>query len=107
MKKNALDALKAFQNIEVSEDYEPELYARIKFNEGLCYYTISKVRDKEDNLNKAIIAFEEALKIYTIEKYPLDYAMTQNNLGIAYSDFSEVRDKEDNLNKAIRAYKGI
>ena len=63
-----------------------------------------RVRDKEENLAKAIRAYEEALKIKTLEKYPIDYAMTQNNLGNAYGTFSEVRDREENLTKAVRAY---
>ena len=73
-------------------------------NLGTAYRTLSEVRDKEENLTKAIRAYEEALKIYTVEKYPVDYAMTQNNLGTAYRTLSEVRDKEENLTKAIRAY---
>jgi len=35
-------------------------------------------------LNKAIQAYEEALKITTIENNPIDYATNQNNLGNAY-----------------------
>jgi tetratricopeptide (TPR) repeat protein len=57
-----------------------------------------------DNLNKAIQAYIEALKIRTIEKYPIGYAMTQNNLGISYVDLAQVRDNEDNLKKAIQSY---
>jgi hypothetical protein len=53
-----------------------------------------------------IQTYQEALKIYTIEKHPLDYAKTKNNLGIAYSDLATVTDKEDNLIKAIQASQG-
>ena len=52
---------------------------------------LSGVRDKESNLEKAIKAYQEALKIYTIESYPIDYAMTQNNLEIAQNDLSTFR----------------
>ena len=62
------------------------------------------MRDKEENSAKAIHAYEEALKIRTIDKYPLDYARTQNNLGNAYWNLGNVRDKEENLTKAIRAF---
>ena len=44
------------------------------------------------------------MKIRTLEKYPVDYAMTQNNLGNAYWGLSGVRNKEDNLTKSIHAY---
>jgi tetratricopeptide (TPR) repeat protein len=69
----------------VSEKNEPEMYGHIKNNEGICYTRLSAVSDKEDNLTKAIRACEEALKVYTIERYPVNYATTQNNLGNAYS----------------------
>ncbi|MGR3295602.1 MAG: tetratricopeptide repeat protein, partial [Candidatus Bathyanammoxibius sp.] len=67
---------------------------------------LAGVRDREENLKKAIEAFEEALRVYAFEKSPQDYAMTQNNLGNAYWGLAGVgaRDKEKNLKKAIKAY---
>ena len=65
------------------------------------------MQDEESNLEKAINAYEEALKIRTVERDPIYYAMTQNNLGIAYSDLAGVRDKESNLEKAINAYEEV
>ncbi len=59
----------------------------------------------EDNLIKSIHAFREALKIYTVEKYPVDYARTQNNLANAYGRLSKARDMEDNLTKSIHAFR--
>ncbi|MEM2930854.1 MAG: tetratricopeptide repeat protein, partial [Thermoproteota archaeon] len=53
---------------------------------------------------KAIKAYEEALKVYTRERFPMDYAMTQNNLGNAYRTLAEVEDKAENCKKAIKAY---
>jgi len=44
----------------------------------------------------AIKAYKEALRVYTPERFPMDYAMTQNNLGAAYVTLAEVE------NKAIR-----
>jgi len=41
---------------------------------------LAEVRDKEANLEKAINAFQEALKIRTVESYPINYATTQSNL---------------------------
>ena len=38
-----------------------------------------------DNFNKAMKAYEEALKIYTLKQYPHEYAMLQNNIGNIYS----------------------
>jgi tetratricopeptide (TPR) repeat protein len=62
------------------------------------------VRDKEQNLQKAIQAYEEALKVYTRTAFPTDYATTQNNLGTSYANLADARDKEENLKKAIIAF---
>lgn len=61
----------------------------------------------EDDIQKAIEAFKEALKIYTLEKFPVEYAQTMNNLGIACweSSVDNIIDKNKNLKNAISAYK--
>ena len=56
------------------------------------------------NLRRAVAAYEEALRFYTAEAAPLDYAMTQNNLGAAYADLAAVEDRAANLRRAIAAY---
>ncbi len=55
-------------------------------------------------LKISIQAYKEALKIYTFDNYPIQYAMTMNNLGVAYSGLSDVRDTENNLTRAIQVY---
>jgi tetratricopeptide (TPR) repeat protein len=62
------------------------------------------VRDTEDNVTKAIAAYEEALRVYILEEYPVGYAMIQNNLGAAYRSLAEVKNREVNLAKAVSAY---
>lgn len=57
-----------------------------------------------ENIARAIRAYEEALRIRTIEKYPVEYAVTQNNLGTAYCCLAEASDREGNLSRAILAY---
>ncbi|OEU62671.1 MAG: hypothetical protein BBJ57_11920 [Desulfobacterales bacterium PC51MH44] len=61
----------------------------------------------EESMQKAIEAFKEALKIYTLEKFPVEYARTMNNLGVAYweSPADNIIDKNENLQNAISAYK--
>jgi len=49
-------------------------------------------------------AYQEALKIYTLEKLPLDYAGAQNNLGVIWRALAEIQDKAHNCNMAIKAY---
>ena len=72
---------------------------------GNAYCTFAEVRETEENLTRAIRAYKEALKIYTVKKYPVNYAMTQNNLCEAYCSLAVVREKKENLTRAIRAYK--
>jgi tetratricopeptide (TPR) repeat protein len=89
---------------EVSDKKHSEIYAEAKDVEGRCFGKLSLVNNKEDNVKKSIRSFEEALKVRTIEKYPINYANTHNNLGNSYIILSQVRNKEDNLKKAIRAF---
>jgi tetratricopeptide (TPR) repeat protein len=100
------DALTIYLDVlnVISEREDPGLYGHIKNNEGVCYYQLALSRDTEENLIKAIRAFDEALQIRTEEEYPLDYATTQNNLGTAYWKSSEVEEKEVNLMKAVMAF---
>ncbi len=41
---------------------------------------LAEVEDKAANCLKAIAAFEAALTVNTLERFPMQYAMTQNNL---------------------------
>jgi tetratricopeptide (TPR) repeat protein len=80
-------------------------YAMTQNNLGNAYSTLAEVEDKASNCSKAIAAYREALKVYTLEDFPMDYATTQNNLGTAYRTLAEVEDKASNCNKAIAAYR--
>jgi hypothetical protein len=55
------------------------------------------------NLERAIACYWEALRIWTPETAPLDYASTQHNLGNAYSDLP-IGDRSANLAQAIACY---
>jgi CHAT domain-containing protein len=59
--------------------------------------------NKADNLERAITAYIEALKVYTLDAFLVDWARTKNNLGTAYS--CRIRgDEAENLERAITAY---
>jgi len=45
------------------------------------------------------------LKVYTVDRYPVNYAAVQTNLGSAYMGLAELHNKEDCLSNAISAYK--
>ncbi len=86
LKKNRTDdALAIYQDMlkTVSVRKYPEIYAHIKHSEGMCYSALASVSDKEENLTRAIGAFEEALRIYTVERYPLYYEIVMSNMRIA------------------------
>lgn len=70
-----IDALSAYKSLldEVSEKKDPLKYAYINQQKGSCYYLLAEEDGTEDNLNKAIQAYEVALKIRTVEKYPISY----------------------------------
>jgi len=59
--------------------------------------------DREDNLEKAIAAYQTSLKILPRDVSPVDWAATQNNLGEAYR--KRIRDDHGrNLERAIAAF---
>ena len=68
------------------------------------YLELAKYKDRKINYKRAIEAYKEALKIYNLERFPMDYAMTQNNLGSAYIELAEVEDKAENCNRAIKSF---
>jgi len=44
-------------------------------NLGSAYQGLSNMRDKEQNLKEAIAAYAEALKVRTLNAFPVDYAI--------------------------------
>jgi tetratricopeptide (TPR) repeat protein len=55
------------------------------------------------NLRQAIACYEAALRVYTEEDFPVQWAMTQNNLGTAYQNLPS-GDRAANLRQAIACY---
>ncbi len=72
---------------------------------GDIYNKLSEYKERALNSKKAISAYEEALKVYTLDRFPMDYAMTQNGLGTAYVTLANVESKVENCKKAISAFK--
>ncbi|MCD6451897.1 MAG: tetratricopeptide repeat protein [Acidobacteria bacterium] len=73
-------------------------------NVGVQAYIAGKILRKPGYLKIAVSAFKKALKVYTPEKFPYEYALTQYNLGTAYGTLAEVENKRENCTKAINAY---
>jgi tetratricopeptide (TPR) repeat protein len=64
--EEAIDEYKSILKM-VSPKKFPDSYATTQNNLGTAYGRLADVRDKKANLEKAIHAFQEALKIHTIE----------------------------------------
>ena len=74
------------------------------FRLGTRVYAVGTTQlKKAEYMKTAIKAFEEALKFYTLERFPADYALTHNNLGAAYGTLAKVEEKAENCKKAIKA----
>jgi len=60
-----------------------------------------------NNVKEAVQCYNEALKFFTKDEYPVQYAMTQNNLGTAYTDLPSATSEEraKNVRSAIACYK--
>ena len=71
---------------------------------GNIYQELSNYKDRAENCKKAIKAYDEALKVRTLDRFPMQYASTQNNLGNAYRTLAEVENKGENCKRAIKAY---
>ncbi len=56
-------------------------------------------------LEEAVAAYREALKEWTRERVPLDWAMTQNNLGNALKSIGERESGTARLEGAVAAYR--
>src|SRR5262249_42869286 len=85
-------------------DPDEALQSSIQDSLGTIYRNLAALEDRENNLQKAIAAYQAALTYRTPERLPLEYAATQNNLGIAYGSLATMRDQTANLHRAIAAY---
>ena len=56
-------------------------------------------------LEEAVAAYREALKEWTRERVPLEWAMTQNNLGTALATLGERESGTARLEEAVAAYR--
>ena len=82
-------------------DVFPQYWAMTQNNLANAYS--NRIRgEKAENLEMAITAYHEALKVRTFDAFPQGWADTQNNLAATY--INRIRgEKADNLEKAIAA----
>ena len=89
------EALAIFTELlsQISRLREPKIYAQVKHKEGVCYKHLASTTDAAENLKKAILCYEEAIKILDLNNDPLEYSEIQNDLGAAYGTLAELEDK--------------
>jgi tetratricopeptide (TPR) repeat protein len=103
-------AMTAFQ--EVLKVYNPDVfakeYAMTQNNFGNAYKTLAdaekEVEKKAANHKLAIEAYHKTLKVYSLDHFPIDYAMAEYNLGKAYRSLAELEEKAKNCRLAIAAF---
>jgi tetratricopeptide (TPR) repeat protein len=69
----------------------PLTWAQTQSNLGLALWRLGERESGTGNLEEAIIAYREALKEHTRERYALDWAETLGNEGIALMLLAERR----------------
>lgn len=91
---------KAFDVLNNAGNTERNFWASCQNKLGVCYSERYQIKGETDDLEKAIIAYESALKVYP--ENTLDWAMVQMNLGNIYC----VRqgDPLENLTSGIKYY---
>jgi hypothetical protein len=66
---------------------------------GISYWSRSEIKNKESNLNKAIEAYEEALRIFNFLEYHCHYFGMMASLEVADQNLSDFQDEEVGLSK--------
>ena len=72
---------------------------------GLALQTLGEREAGTGRLNDAVTAFRDALKEWTRERVPLDWAMAQMNLGNALATLGEREAGTGRLDEAVSAYR--
>ena len=82
-----IEAIKLYEDLikTCSPKDFPKEYTWAQNNLGTAYRNLAEVRNKEENLKKAITAYQEALKIYTAEDFPIIHERMSSNLKRAKS----------------------
>jgi tetratricopeptide (TPR) repeat protein len=72
----------------LNQNKDPERWASAQYGIGYMNNEMSLWGDYAKRNQKAIAAYEQALKVSTIDRFPVDFAKTQNNLGNAYNNLA-------------------
>ncbi len=91
----------------LTEQAEPQRWASLQNNLGLALLEIARQGQSDAFANaafrKSIEAYEAAMRVWTREAAPMDWAKVQNNLGLVFQELA-YRGEEGALEDAISAF---
>ncbi len=91
----------------LTEQAEPQQWASLQNNLGIALLEIAKQGQSDAFANaafrKSIEAYEAAMRVWTREAAPMDWAKVQNNLGLVFQELA-YRGEEGALEDAISAF---
>jgi len=91
---------------ESSSSYtSPQSYAFIQYNLGNIYSAIRYRVNDDEFIRKSEACYKNALKVWTAESYPINYAKARRCLGYLYSKAFESGYSEEYFDKAEAEYR--
>ena len=105
LEKELINATKKLEVLlESGTIIESERRAALSLALGNALAILGEKDSEPERLRRAVGAYTEALKVYTREHMPLDWATTQNNLGNALRTLGERESGPERLEQAVHAY---
>ena len=91
----------------VKKDQHPQLYGKLKLNEGYCYLEMGIEKNSAEEIKKAIKVFKSGEGLFATDekKCPVECAKLHTNLGTAYYRLSYFENQRINLEMAISSFK--
>ena len=83
---------------------ESERGASLQMALGVTLAVLGERESGTEHLEQAVVAFTEALKEWTRDRVPLDWAKAQNNLGVTFSTLGERESGTEHLEQAVVAH---
>jgi CHAT domain-containing protein len=92
----------ALEEVQRDRASAPELLATLRRDLASAWLR-HPLTDRSQAFETAIRSYEEVLHVYTLIRYPYQYAQVQNNLGLAYWQ-RIAGERRENLEQAIACY---
>ena len=99
-----IERVRSLLRTSTAESWNADTRAKVLEILGDALTTYGDQSGQSEALREAIAAYTDALKEYTREKAPNDWAMTQNNLGNALQILGGRESDPGNLKEAVTAY---